>query len=303
MSPVISGLSVNGRLFFVLIVACSLPWLAGCGKPDPAPISARSGQYQVADAASDEREEVLPSPVVPSTDPVAPSMEVRDSLPGPVSPVDIPPSTGSDPPAPPRFDPADNLDLSNLDTDKLPNSATKLLALLEVLQSRRPSGQTPQEEMEDFLSIHFTRLKAAEKLWDLAEDQQTRISAVQTKMDALRILSRFEVPDTEKELHKFCRELLEHEDADIAFLARLMLFGLAMDDLSEGLEVDIESMLEELTGLASAAEQNPNTFSVLSEAAGAFSVRGTVTRPWKPTARSGRSIRAARTSRWLRRRR
>jgi tetratricopeptide (TPR) repeat protein len=270
MFPVISGPRLSGWIFSCIIVACSVPWLIGCQKSEPGPISARRSQYQVADAPGDGPGATASSPAADATDPLDRSAGTRDS----VSEDSSPPSSSAlgegQPPAPPRFDPADNLDLSNLDPDQLPNSAVKLQALLQVLQGRQPSGQTPQEQMEDFLSIQFTRLKAAEKLWDLAEDQETRINAIQTKMDALRIMTRFQVPDTDKELHKYCRALTEHADPEIAFLGRLMLFGLAVDDLAADVEVDIQKMSEELGSLATEADKSPNTFSVLSEAAGVF---------------------------------
>jgi hypothetical protein len=278
MFPVTPGPRFSGWIFSCVIVACGLPWLIGCQKSEPEPISARRSQYEVADTPSDAPSvgrsdgpgATASIPAAGTMDPLDPSLDVRDSMPGELPQSTTSPPAEGQPPAPPRFDPADNLDLSNLDPDRLPNSAVKLEALLQVLQARQPSGQTPQEQMEDFLSIQYTRLKAAEKLFDLAEAQQTRINAIQTKMDALRIMSRFQVPDTEKELHKYCRALMEHEDPEIAFLGRLMLFGLAVDDLAAGGEVDIQKISEELSSLAVEADKSPNTFSVLSEAAGMF---------------------------------
>jgi hypothetical protein len=270
MLPVTSGPRFSGWIFSFVIVACSLPWLIGCQKSEPEPISARRSQYEVADTPSGGPGATASTSAAGTMDPLDPSVAVRDSVPGELPQSTDPPPAEGQPPAPPRFDPADNLDLGNLDPDKLPNSAVKLEALLQVLQVRQPSGQTPQEQMEDFLSIQYTRLKAAEKLFDLAEAQQTRINAIQTKMDALRIMSRLQVPDTEKELHKYCRALMEHEDPEIAFLGRLMLFGLAVDDLAADGEVDIQKISEELSSLAVEADKSPNTFSVLSEAAGMF---------------------------------
>jgi thiol-disulfide isomerase/thioredoxin len=270
MLPVTSGSRFSRWIFSCVIVVCGLPWFIGCQKSGPEPISARRSQYEVADTTSDVPSATASTPATATTDPLDPSVAVRDSVSGELPrQTTLPPAEGQ-PPAPPRFDPADNLDLSNLDPDRLPNSAVKLEALLQVLQARQPSGRTPQEQMEDFLSIQYTRLKAGEKLFDLAEDQRTRINAIQTKMDALRIMSRFQVPDTEKELHRYCRALTEHEDPEIAFLGRLMLFGLAVDDLADGGEVDIQRISEELNSLAMEADKSPNTFSVLSEAAGIF---------------------------------
>lgn len=295
MFPVIPGLRFQGSLLHgwlltsMIVIGCG--GLIGCGGSDSAPISARTSQYEVGDAAVDPPRETAPNPAIGGdvSEGVTATSEIdlQDAVPGsPAAPQVMapqvtapqvadaamqPPAEPEQPPGAPRFDPVERLDLSQLDADQLPDSAVQLLALLETLQARQPGGRTPQEQMEEFLSIQFTRLKAAEKLWDLAEDQETQMIAVQTKVDALRIMSRFQVPDTEKELHKYCRALQELDDPEISFFGRLVLFRLAVEDLAGGVEqVDLPKILQDLEGLAAEASKNPNTFMMLSDAAGIF---------------------------------
>ncbi len=295
MFPVIPGLRFQGSLFYgwlvsgMLVIGCCA--LTGCGGSDPAPISARTSQFEVDDAAVEPPRDTTPGPSIGDDlldQGEAPAdIDLQDLTPGRpdspqvaapkvtapegVDPAVAPPAQPEQPPQAPRFDPVGQVDLSELDPAQLPDSAAELLKLLEALQASQPSGRTPQEQMEEFLSIQFTRLKAAERLWELAEDQEARMTAVQTKVDSLRILNRFQVPDTEKELHKYCRALLELDDPEIAFFGRLVLFRLAVEDLAAGVEeVDLPTILEELEVLAAQASKNPNTFMMLSDAAGVF---------------------------------
>lgn len=276
MFPVTPGLRFQGSHLHrwlvpsAFVIGCC--GLIGCGGSDPAPISARTSQYEVGDAAVGQPRDTTSDPAV--------GVELPDegmgsaAAPQATAPKTMAPDgaeSGTQPPQAPRFDPVQRVDLSELDPDQLPDSAAKLLVLLETLQAQQPSGRTPQEQMEEFLSIQFTRLKGAEKLWELAEDQESQMIAVQTKVDALRILSRFQVPDTEKELHKYCRALQELDDPEIAFFGRLVLFRIAVEDLAQGVEqVDLPQILQELEGLAAQASLNPNTFMMLSDAAGVF---------------------------------
>jgi len=275
MFPAIWCPPVSRWLLLTAIVIGVLPWLSGCDKSDPGPISARSSQYEVADS---------PKPQPAAESPTGAAARVSDlpTEPAPVAPdastppgksppeVGVPPAVEGQPPKPPAFDPADNLDLSNLNPEELPNSEVKLLALLEVLQARQPNGRTPQEQMEDFFSIQFTRVKAAEKLWELSQDKATRLTAVRAKLDALRVMSRFGVADVEKQLNTFCRALQQHEDPEFALLARLMLFDMAMDELASGAEVDMQALSDELNSLATDGAKTPETFTVLSQGADAF---------------------------------
>jgi hypothetical protein len=235
MSPATCCPRLRRWLLLTAFVASAMPWLSGCEKSDPGPISARSSQYQVADSPKDQPAE--PATGTPPVMPDQPAGVAPDaSTPAAKMPPEAPPgpSVEGQPPAPPAFDPADNLDLNNLDLQNLPNSEVKLMALLEVLQARQPTGRTQQEQMDDFFRIQFSRVKVAEKLWDLSQDKATRLGAVRAKLDALRVMSRFGVPDIEKQLNTFCRELQQHEDAAIALLARLMLFDLAIDRVGLG---------------------------------------------------------------------
>jgi peroxiredoxin len=271
MSPATCCPRLRRWLLLTAFVAGAMPWLSGCEKSDPGPISARSSQYQVADSPKDQPAE--PAAGTPAVVPDQPAGVAPDgSTPAAKMPPEAAPapSVAGQPPAPPAFDPADNLDLNNLDLQNLPNSEVKLMALLEVLQARQPTGRTQQEQMDDFFRIQFSRVKVAEKLWDLSQDKATRLGAVRAKLDALRVMSRFGVPDIEKQLNTFCRELQQHEDAEIALLARLMLFDLAIDELASGAEVDMSVLSEELKNLAAAAGKTPEAFMVLSQGADAF---------------------------------
>ncbi len=306
MSQAMFRLRLNRWLLLITLIAGPLPWLAGCGESDKGPITAQDSQYQLGNDRSDDppRE---PADGAVSDRTAAPATDVATSPPSgsqirlsdlPESPAGVapqssgetvgtkppttsPPASQDQPPSPPAFDPA-NPDVDNLDPNNLPDSERDVLALIEVLQVRQPQGRTQQEQLEDYLRIQFARIKAAEKLWDLATSKESRISAVQTKMDALRVMARYEVPNADKQLNTYCRSLQENEDPDVAHHGRLMLFGLALDDMALAWQakmrgdvapvkpIDTQAVLGELKSLAAEAGAFPGTFEVLSQAADAF---------------------------------
>lgn len=261
--------------------------LIGCGQADQGPVTAASSRYQVADdGAADGAPNGSPAAGETAGATAAQSARLSDQAPPPAaaggassaakgtpggqaSPAAAAQSPEGQDRAKAAFDAAGELDLN-----KLPEDESQLLSVLQLLQVRQPRGRTEQEQLEDFIRLQHFRVKAAEKLLGVATSDQSRLGAVQTKLDAMRALTLAGAPNMDKQLTAYCQSLQQSEDPQTALLGRMMLFGLAVDDLAGGATADVPKLLEELKGLAADAQENPGAFMVVSQAAGVLQSLG-----------------------------
>lgn len=234
----------------------------GCGKEEPAPITAASGQYQVAD---DDDGGTTGSNTVAdtnSTDRSAENPAATDAVPQD-------PITASISDQTPLGTP-----IIAASEYKVPDTEEELVEFVDKMRSRQPVGQTRDELQADFQSIHQARLKAAEKLIGLADDEETLKSAVNVKLDALRILSMTEMPNGQQQLQAYSSELLNHKNENIAFLGRLMLFGMQLDQLAQGGIEDTQPLMDELKSMLAARPNDAGLFTVARQAAVYFQQTG-----------------------------
>jgi thiol-disulfide isomerase/thioredoxin len=242
--------------------------LIGCGGQEEGPVTAASSKYEVAD-----EEPASPKPAASEnvTDLVAEAAPPARAVVGDDVPT-LPGKPAGDIPTPPRTPPL-TADVG-ADPYQMPEGQDALLAFLEDLHRRRPQGLTQDELVADYRRIHQARRAAAEKLLDTSEEKQIRFTATQAKLDAMRALVRIGDPQAEKELHGFSRALMQGDDPDIAGLGRLMLFGLAIDDLVAGEVQDVQPIVAELKALVADSPSAPGVFMVASQAAVALQSTG-----------------------------
>jgi len=150
---------------------------------------------------------------------------------------------------------------------KLPESKEALVSLLDQLQNRQPQGTTRQEQMQDHVNTQGIRIQAAEKLLEVASDKETRVKAVRAKLDSMRVLSQMGIPNIEKEIGAYCRTLREQDDPELALMARLMLFAMAIDQLRSGEIDDVKPIQDELKSLVEAGPGDPGVFVIVSQGA------------------------------------
>lgn len=257
-------------LVFLLLSFSASVWLAGCGEQDEGPVTAATSEYEVADDAEGDAEPTdLP---VGDSDASAKTVSENPLDRGSGSTVEItddrpetsgPPSKTVDPSSrmqPPRPEGA-------ADPYHIPEGEQALLSLLDQLRIRSPQGATDQERLQDFIKIHQTRVGAAEKLISTASEKETRKRAIQIKLDAMRVLTRYQVPGVEKQAHAYCRTVMQDEDPDIAVMGRLMLFGMASDDLVTGKVDDEKAIMDELKALVEEHAGNADVFMMATQAA------------------------------------
>lgn len=260
------------RLLLMGLSCCfAAAWLSGCGGENGGPITAERSKYEVGDddtsssdpAASrvgdDDTSTDSDAGMSPGQDPDASS-----SVDATVSDDTATSSIGdlpSDPysPSPPSKGTAD--------LGELPESKEALVALLDRLQNRQPQGTTRQEQMQDHVNAQGIRIQAAEKLLEVASDKETRVMAVRAKLDSMRVLSQMGVPNIEKEIGAYCRTLREQEDPELALMARLMLFAMAIDQLRSGEIDDVKPIQDELKSLVEAGPGDPGVFVIVSQGA------------------------------------
>ncbi len=157
---------------------------------------------------------------------------------------------------------------------QLPDTEEELLALLNRLLQQPLQGYTEKEQQASFVQLQAVRIAAAEKLMELATSDNSKKSAVQTKLDALRQLSQVGGAEVMKQLNAYCREVQSHENAEIALLGRICQFVLASDALRGGRMTDIPGIVDELKSMVQTAGENPGVFIVTSQAAGTLEQLG-----------------------------
>ena len=263
MSRESQGLSLGRLLVLSLFCSFAVAWLTGCSSESEGPVTAETSQYQVGDGETPDGESATVH------------MEDRDTGAGtPASKGDATSGTVTDDPLGTIGMPGDPSTLPSqprgaADIGQLPDGKDALLALLDELQNRQPRGRT-QQEFQDFVNVQRTRIEAAQKLYDTSSDKEARNRAVQAKLDSMRMLNRMGVPDIDKQIHAYCRTLQKQEDADIALMARLMLFAMAIDQLAAGKVDDEQAILDELKSLVKAGPEDAGVFLISSQAAGAM---------------------------------
>lgn len=272
MSGESHSLSEIRSVLFALV--CSFPavWLSGCGADEGGPITAERSKYEVGDDDATAALPVDDGDTSPSSDATASAKEGSDaSTAGGGSPTAATVSDDSmtaskagiptDPYA--SSTPSKTPD----DLSQLPEGEEELVALLARLQARQPRGATQQEMMRDDANTQGIRIKAAEKLWDVASNKENRVTAVRAKLDSLRVLNQIGMPNIEKEIYAYCRTLKEQKDPDFAQMARLMLFAMAVDQFAAGEIDDEQAILTELKSLVEAAPNDPGVFVIVNQAA------------------------------------
>ncbi len=263
-------LSVGNLTALAALVATLL---AGCADTETGPVTAERSRYEVAEDSPGEsgREPSAPFSTPLDDDDAEPSLPDlptgRDA-----PPTDVPtelPADADYPPSPPGFD-----QVGQPDFTELPDDPDELIERIHFLHALQPRGQTEQDQYEDYLRIQRFRVEVAEKLLSVATESEQRVAAVQTKLDAMRTMTLVGVPGMEQQLSDYSESLLEDADEESVFLGRLMLFGLAIDELAEGADVAVEDVLEDLEGLAADGQDNPGVFMVIRQAAGILQALG-----------------------------
>jgi thiol-disulfide isomerase/thioredoxin len=274
------------------LLAGSLLLLVGlsCTKSKEGPITAASGAYQVADEEA-KQTTASGSKSAPgsfatsvgdaaSTGKAPAAQRLSDTPPGAApsgtarvvagpegdfeaaGPAQVRVGDMPQPPATPPFQPN-----AAGDPYAVPDGKEALIAFLQRLQQREPQGTNQPQMLEDFRRIQGARIRAAEKLTEVAKDKETRVNAARAKVDALRALAQTGSPETVKELQSYCRVLVKDRDPELVGLGRLMLFALAVDDMAAGKETDVQSILTELKALVTSGAKDPGVFVVTSQAA------------------------------------
>lgn len=262
----------------VLAVAVTALSVAGCGGKEEGPVTAASSKFQVADddtstspAASSASPKVAQPAAEFSVGGAAPATPATPS--SPTSPATNEPTTpettavpAAEVPTPPTMPP---LAAPGGDTKgyQVPESKEALLAFLQQLQRKEPKGQSQQELLDDYRSLHSARIQAADKLLAMSQEKRDRLAATQTKLDAMRALGRLGDRQAVKQLNGYCRTVMKDQDPEIANLGRLMLFGLSLDALASGEITDVKPLLADLKKLIAEQPDAAGVFMVTRQAA------------------------------------
>lgn len=261
--------------FTGLGLALTALFIAGCGGKEDGPVTAASSRYQVADEASAPSPAASPTSTpgavsagqasvgeaaaVAATTPATPGTS-ETSTPGaaavPAAEVPTPPTM------PPVAAPG-----GGTSGYAVPEGKEALLAFLEQMQRQQPKGQSQQELLDDYRSLHSARIQAADKLLNMSQEKPVRLAAMQAKLDAMRALGRLGDRQAEKNLNGYCRTVMKDPDPEIANLGRLMLFGLSLDALAAGEVTDVKPLLADLKKLIAEQPNAPGVFMVTRQAA------------------------------------
>ncbi len=246
--------------------------VAGCGGKEEGPVTAASTNFQVADETSSPP--TVPSASTPDAGSAAEVAAGRAApeMPGTPSPAASEPSAttstkaATEVPSPPTTPPID-ASPGGANAYPVPEGKEALLAFLEKLQRQVPKGQTQQQLLDDYRSLHSARIEAANKLLTASQEKQVRLMATQAKLDAMRALTRLGDRQAEKELNGYSRTVMKDADPEIANLGRLILFGLSLDTLANGEMTDVQPLLVELKKLVAEQPNAPGVFMITGQAA------------------------------------
>lgn len=255
-------------------LSCSFAaaWLSGCGGEDGGPITSERSKYEVGDDDKTDGGPAAPSAPDRDTSPASVAGAPSGKGSGASTSTGKGATAGGTPRSPVTASeagvPSDPYALptqakGTADSGQLPDSEEGLTALLDQLQGRQPLGATPQE----LVNIQGIRIQAAEKLWEIATDEEARVRAARVKLDSMRVLSRMGMQNIEKEITAYCRTLREQEEPEFTLMARLMLFAMEIDRMMAGEVDDEQAILDELKSLVEAYPDDPGVFVIVSQGA------------------------------------
>ncbi|MFO0868693.1 MAG: redoxin family protein [Pirellulales bacterium] len=249
---------------------------AGCGGGDD-PITAQKSQYQVGgdDDTGAGSADVAASP---SGTPSEPS----DGVPGAAASAGRLPGGGeapSDDAAPPRVRPGagggrtpaqaanPNAGGEPAAAPNLEGTPEELLAQLEQLERREPSGRNNRELLENIRKWLATRLAIADKLLASDATEPQRMLAARTKKVVLLQLAQTGQSDIEKILKQFCLDLIKSPGEEIQQFGHMIQLEMALARFAAGVSPDQQPVVDAITAALAGPNRGGELFQTVASAA------------------------------------
>jgi len=153
------------------------------------------------------------------------------------------------------------------------NRPEDLLAFINELASREPSGLTPQEYEAEQRQTHETIIRVADQLLGGDADNALRLSAAEAKLTALAGLQQINVPNAGERRDEFCLELKSHSIAELAELGRRASFAFALNEFFEG-DLNAKTILKEFRELVAAEKKDARLLEFTGQVASVFEQNG-----------------------------
>ena len=210
------------RSVFVTVLTVGMLAIVGCGG-DPAPITAASSKYEVAEGDD---------PGTSSTQiPPADLKAIHGSTVNPTTPEQSPstPPTGAIRPA----------------SDK----PEELMEYVSQLESQEPSGNSQEEVIADFQRTQDEIISICERVFAMDVPPEVRLAAARSEVTSLSRMSQLGNPAASQRLEEFVTKLNASEDEALQKMGFQLGFANKMDALGSGKDVDPLTVIEDLNHL------------------------------------------------------
>ncbi len=165
-----------------------------------------------------------------------------------------------DKPAAPVEEPAADV---AADTFALPADAneTQLIEFIEQLAKQRPTGATREEMIDNFKKTQEAVLAAANKILAGKPDEETRVKAIQYKLQALDNLTRIGDEAAIAEMSKFAASLADDKSPELANLGKLFVLKSRIETIpATGTDEQIQELLAEVNEMVKSAKADRQSF-------------------------------------------
>ncbi|MFO0913966.1 MAG: TlpA disulfide reductase family protein [Pirellulales bacterium] len=139
-------------------------------------------------------------------------------------------------------------------------SPQELLEFIAEISKRAPEGKTVDDKSADLTQLLIARVRAADKILLGGPIPDIRMTALETKLDALRALAIVDPEGYGKEFQPFAKTLIDSHDESEQLLGRVALMRSNVEMIGNGLTTDTDAVMKELRALLTERRQEPMVF-------------------------------------------
>lgn len=136
----------------------------------------------------------------------------------------------------------------------------EMVAFLKQVSTYQPQGATQEEKIESFKKANLLRIEAAQKVLAAQTTADNRELAINSLLTGYGAMASAGVSGYDEKSRAFAVQLQSDPNPKFARFGNLLIFGLDLQDFSEGKTIDAQPLVDRYLVMVQAKERDAQTF-------------------------------------------